>query len=142
MSGLAAEVSFGPQSLPPVIGACIGLAMALFLALKPGEARVRLWFAVIAFLSAIWSFTVAVALGAQAPRVASWAARISYAAIASSARARSIFRRSSSTSAAAGARRPPRVAILAAIVCLAFPSLTPVAPRPGGGYWPVPSPTV
>src|SRR6478672_10530756 len=79
---MAAAVTLGPQSLPPVIGGCIGLAMALFLALKPGEPRVRLWFAVIAFLSAVWSFTVAIALGTESPAIASGVARISYAAIA------------------------------------------------------------
>ena len=71
MSALAAPVTLGPQSLPPVIGGSIGLAMALFLALKPGEPRVRLWFAVIAFLSAVWSFTVAIALGTEDPALAS-----------------------------------------------------------------------
>jgi signal transduction histidine kinase len=142
VSGLAAEVTFGPQSLPPVIGACIGLAMALFLALKPGEPRVRWWFAVIAFLSAVWSFTVAVALGAEAPGVASWAARISYAAIALVGPCALNFStelvhvRTRWRAPATGA------AIVAAAVCLAFPSLTPVAPRPGGGYWPLPSPTI
>ena len=39
--------------------------MALFLVLKPGEPR-RLWFAIIAFFSAVWAWSVAVALGAQA----------------------------------------------------------------------------
>ncbi|HEX9103339.1 MAG TPA: hypothetical protein VF997_14100, partial [Polyangia bacterium] len=142
MSALAAQVSLGPQSLPPVIGAAIGLAMALFLALKPGEPRVRLWFAVVALLSAVWSFTVAVALGTESPVVGSWAARASYAAIAlvgpcalnfatELVRVRSRW------------RAPTTVAALvAAFVCLAFPSLTPVGPRPDGGYWPLPSPTV
>ena len=142
MSGLAAEVAFGPQSLPPVIGACIGLAMALFLALKPGEPRVRLWFAVIAFLSAIWSFTVAVALAAKTPAAAAIAARLSYAAIAlvgpcalsfstELIHVRSRWRLPSTILAAA-----------AAAICLFIPSLTPVAARPGGGYWPLPSATV
>jgi signal transduction histidine kinase len=139
---LTAEVSFGPQSLPPVIGACIGLAMALFLALKPGEARVRLWFAIIAFLSAIWSFTVAIALGTEDPVVASWVARISYAAIALVGPCALSFS-IELIHARTRWRLPATIAaIVAGAVCLMFPSLTPVAPRPGGGYWPLPSPTV
>jgi hypothetical protein len=139
---LTAEVSFGPQSLPPVIGACIGLAMALFLALKPGEARVRLWFAVIAFLSAIWSFTVAVALGTDDPVIASWVARISYAAIALVGPCALSFS-TELIHVRTRWRLPATVAsLIAATICLLFPSLTPVAPRPGGGYWPLPSPTV
>ncbi|MCU1279079.1 MAG: hypothetical protein JWM53_2625, partial [bacterium] len=142
MSNLAAQVSLGPQSLPPVIGACIGLAMALFLALKPGEPRVRWWFAVIAMLSAIWSFTVAVALGAQSPGVAGWAARISYAAISMVGPCALSFS-TELVHVRTKLRTPSTIAaVIAALVCLAFPSLTPVAPRPGGGYWPLPSPTV
>jgi hypothetical protein len=142
VSGLTVEVTFGPQSLPPVIGACIGLAMALFLALKPGEPRVRLWFAVIAFLSAIWSFTVAVALGAQSHDVAQLVARISYAAIALVGPCALAF--STELVHVRSRWRLPSaiVAVLAAVVCLAVPSLTPVAPRPDGGWWPLPSPTV
>lgn len=142
MSDLAAQVSLGPQSLPPVIGAGIGLAMALFLALKPGEPRVRLWFAVIAFLSAIWSSSVAIALGAEAPGIASWAARISYAAIALVGPCALNFS-TELIHVRTRWRTPATVAaVAAALTCLAFPSLTPVAPRPGGGYWPLPSPSV
>ncbi|HEX6836405.1 MAG TPA: ATP-binding protein [Polyangia bacterium] len=142
MTGLAAQVSLGPQSLPPVIGAGIGLAMALFLALKPGEPRVRLWFAIIAFLSAIWSFTVAVALGAESAPVAALAARVSYAAIAVVGPCALYF--STELIHVRSRWRLPAliVALAAAVLCLAFPSLTPVGPRPGGGYWPLPSVTV
>ena len=142
MSGLAAEVAFGPQSLPPVIGASIGLAMALFLALKPGEPRVRLWFAVIALLSAVWSFTVAVALGAKTPAAAAIAARLSYAAIALVGPCALSF----STELIHGRSRwrlPSTIlSAIAAAICLGVPSLTPVAARPGGGYWPLPSASV
>jgi signal transduction histidine kinase len=139
---LAAEVALGPQSLPPVFGGCIGLAMALFLAFKPGEPRVRWWFAVIAFLSAVWSFSVALALGATAPGVASWAARISYAAIAVVGPCALNFS-TELIHVRTRWRMPTLVAAaLAAAVCVAFPSLTPVAPRPGGGYWPLPSPSL
>jgi signal transduction histidine kinase len=142
MTNLAAQVTLGPQSLPPVIGGCIGLAMALFLALKPGEPRVRLWFAVIAFLSAVWSFTVAVALGAQSPAIAEWAARISYAAISLVGPCALNFS-TELIHARTRLRVPATVAaVIAAAVCLAFPSLTPVGARPGGGYWPLPSPSV
>jgi signal transduction histidine kinase len=139
---LAAPVTLGPQSLPPVIGGAIGLAMALFLALKPGEPRVRLWFAVIAFLSAVWSFAVAVALGAEAPGVASWAARVSYAAIAVVGPCALNFSTELIHVRTRWRTLATCAAVLAAIFVLAFPSLTPVAPRPGGGYWPLPSVTV
>ena len=142
MSGLAAQVSLGPQSLPPVIGAGIGLAMALFLALKPGEPRVRLWFAVIALLSAIWSFTVAIALGALEPGIASWAARISYAAIALVGPCALRFSTELIHVRTRWAAPSTVAAVLAALICLLFPSLTPVGPRPGGGYWPLPSSSV
>ncbi|HXU71527.1 MAG TPA: ATP-binding protein [Polyangia bacterium] len=142
MSGVLAEVTFGPQSLPPVVGACIGLAMALFLALKPGEPRVRLWFAVIAFLSAIWSFTVAIALAARTAEAAEPAARISYAAIALVGPCALSFSTELIHSRSRWRLPSAIVSIVAAVICLSFPSLTPVAPRPTGGYWPVPSPTV
>ncbi len=142
MSGLAAQVTLGPQSLPPVIGGCIGLAMALFLALKPGEPRVRLWFAVIAFLSAIWSFAVAVALGTTDPTIASWSARVSYAAIALTGPCALNFSIELVHGPTRGRTAAMVLALGAAAVCLAVPSLTPVATRPGGGYWPLPSPTV
>ncbi|HWE30720.1 MAG TPA: hypothetical protein VHB97_22085, partial [Polyangia bacterium] len=142
MSPLTAQVTLGPQSLPPVIGACIGLAMALFLALKPGEPRVRWWFAVIAFLSAIWSFTVAVALGTESPHIAGWAARVSYAAIALVGPCALNFSTELIRTRTRWRLPTTLVAIIAAAICLLFPSLTPVAPRPGGGYWPLPSSTV
>jgi signal transduction histidine kinase len=142
VTNLAAQVTLGPQSLPPVIGGCIGLAMALFLALKPGEPRVRLWFGVIAFLSAIWSFTVAIALGAQSPGIAQWSARISYAAITLVGPCALNFS-TELIHVRTRLRVPSTVAALAAAtICFAFPSLTPVGTRPGGGYWPLFSPSV
>jgi signal transduction histidine kinase len=142
VSALAAQVSLGPQSLPPVIGGCIGLAMALFLALKPGEPRVRLWFAVIAFLSAVWSFTVAIALGTEDAALGSWVARISYAAIALVGPCALQFSTELIHVRSRWTRPSALAAVVAAAICLGFPSLTPVATRPSGGYWPLPSPTV
>jgi signal transduction histidine kinase len=136
---LTAQVALGPRSLPPLIGGFVSLALALFLAPKPGERRVRLWFAIIAFCAAVWSWSVAVALGAETAYMGQWAARVSYAAIcfvgpcalafgAALARVRSTW------------RWPARIAsLVAAAICLGVPSLTPVAPRIDGGYWPLPS---
>ena len=139
---LAAQVTLGPQSLPPAIGGCIGLAMALFLALKPGDRRVRWWYAVIAFFSALWSFTVAVSLGAQSPGIARWAARIAYAAIALVGPCALSFS-TELIHVRTRLRAPTTLAgLIAAAVCLSVPSLTLVAPRPDGGYWPLPSPSV
>ena len=142
MLGLAAQVTLGPQSLPPLIGGLIGLAMALFLALKPGEPRVRLWFAIIALCSTVWSWSVAVALGARTPLVGQWSARLSYGAIAMVGPCALGFGAALSHQRTR-LRLPALIlAATAAAICLAVPSLTPVAPRPGGGYWPLPSPTL
>ena len=65
MHALVTQVSLGPRSLPPLIGGFIGLALALFLALRRGQPRVRLWFAAVSLSSALWSFADAVALGAE-----------------------------------------------------------------------------
>lgn len=142
MPVLAASVTLGPQSLPPLIGGLISLAMGLFLALKPGEPRVRLWFAVIAFCSTVWSWCAAVSLGARDEAVAGTVARLSYAAIALIGPCALGF-------GAGLARVRPRlllasavVAAMAITICVGRPELTPVAPRPGGGYWPLPSPTL
>jgi signal transduction histidine kinase len=139
---LTAQVALGPRSLPPLVAGFVGLALALFLALKPGERRVRWSFALVALCSAVWSWSVAVALGAETAEMGQWAARVSYASIclvgpcalafgAALARVRSVW------------RWPARlVALAAALACLLIPALTPVAPRPGGGYWPLPSPSL
>jgi two-component system, NtrC family, sensor kinase len=139
LSAWGAQVVLGPQSLPPLFGGLIGLAMALFLALKPGDARVRLWFAVIALCSAVWATSVAVALGARTPAVGQWSARISYAAIALIGPCALAFA-AELTHVHTRWRLPSALASLAvAALCLGVPSLTPVSPRPGGGWWPLPS---
>jgi signal transduction histidine kinase len=133
------QVLLGPRSLPPLCGGCVGMALALFLALKPGEARTRTWFAIIAFCSTIWSWAAALTLGARTPELASWLTRISYAGIALAGPCALSF-------GAELARVRTRwqwpahvAAIVGALAILFVPSLTTVHPRPGGGYWPGPS---
>ncbi|MDB4965068.1 MAG: histidine kinase [Myxococcales bacterium] len=142
MQSLAAQVTLGPQSLPPFVGGVISLAMALFLVLKPGEPPVRLWFAVIAFCASVWAWSVAVALGAETATAGQWAARVSYASIALVGPCALGFG-AALINLRSRWRLPSAIfSILVASLCLAFPSLTPVAPRPGGGYWPTPSGSV
>jgi signal transduction histidine kinase len=140
LTELASEVTLGPRSLPPLAGGIVGICLALFLALRPGEGRVRVWFAIVAFFATLWAWAVAVALGAQAEDVAHWSARISYAAIALVAPCAVAFG-AALTKIRTRVTAPSLVAsALVAIACLAIPSLTKVAPRPGNaGWWPLPS---
>jgi signal transduction histidine kinase len=136
-------VTLGPRSLPPLLGGGVGLCLALFLALKPGELRVRLWFSVVALFAALWAWSVAVSLGAEGAEVAHLAARVSFASIALVGPCAVAF-------GAALTRIRTRfvlpsliAAAVVAGVCLFVPSLTQVAPRPRGeGWWPMPSPAL
>lgn len=115
------------------------MALALFLAIKPGESRKRTWFAIIAFCSTIWSWAAALSLGALSPELGSWLTRVSYAAIALAGPCALSFGAELARAPTKWQRPAHAVAIVAAVAILWLPALTHVRPRLGGGYWPAPS---
>lgn len=142
MHDLAAQVTLGPRSVPPLCGGLICLAMALFLAFRPGDPRLRRWFGIICACSTVWSLTVALALGAHAERIGLWSAQLSYATIAMVGPCSLGFGAAAANMQSRFIGLSTVVAAAVAAAILLFPSLTPVAPRPGGGWWPLPSPSL
>ncbi len=142
MSELSAQVSLGAQSVPPLVGGAIGMAMALFLAWKPGDVRVRVWYAVVATCAAAWAWSVAVALGAKSAVVGAWSARISYAAIALVGPCALGFSAELTYARTRLIAPALLLSLVAAALCLSGVMPIPVAPRAGGGWWPRFSPAV
>jgi signal transduction histidine kinase len=135
----ADQVVLGPRSLAPLGGGCVAMALALFLAIKPGEERTRTWFAIIAFCSTIWSWAAALTLGARTPAVAAAITRISFAGVALAGPCALSFGAELARVRTRWQRPAHILALGVALVILLVPSLTIVRPRLGGGYWPAPS---
>jgi len=138
VTGFFTDLFHRPQSLPPLAGAMVQAALALFLIVKQGELRVRVWFAMLAACSALWAFSDAVILSLDRDQVdvGVACARVAFASIAIAGPMGLRF-------SSAIARAPARwlglssvASAVAATLIAAVPSLTTVHWRPGGGYWP------
>jgi signal transduction histidine kinase len=140
VGALVDEVLRRPQCLAPLGGAALQAALALYLTLKSGERRVRVWFAIVAFCSSLWSLSTAIAIGLEPgdEAIARGWAQVAFAAIALAGPCSLRF-------AAALARFPLRVprlglgfSVAVSATLLVVPSLTRVGPRSSGGFWPQP----
>jgi signal transduction histidine kinase len=139
---LAAALARSPQSLPPLFGGLIQLALAAFLFLKRGERAVRLSFAALALMHGTWAITVAVGFATSELAVAVAATRVAFLAIALAGPCALVF---AASLARVSTRWPlPSTALsLAVSAAIALvPGLVHLGPRASGGFYPSPSPAV
>jgi signal transduction histidine kinase len=138
VTGFFADLFHRPASLPPLAGAMVQGALSLFLIIKQGELRVRLWFALLAACSALWAFAVAVTLSLDPDQadVGAGCARLSLAAIAIAGPMCLRFASALTRTQSRGLVLSSVVAAIAGTLIAAVPAVTVVRWRPGGGFWP------
>ncbi|HEY7954728.1 MAG TPA: HAMP domain-containing sensor histidine kinase [Polyangia bacterium] len=143
MGALVALALHRPEAVPPLLGAAAQLGFTLFLIARPGERRVHLWFAAVSLCAGTWSVASALILAVPASDLAlgRHLAELAFVAISFAGPVSLRF----ATLLARAPARFDRAAVALGLVCavaiVAFPSLTQVKPRPGGGLWPIACPS-
>jgi signal transduction histidine kinase len=139
VGALLREIGLQPQSLPPIAGALLQLALALFLIASSGERRVRWAFALVSVCAAVWSCFTGVALATARPRVAQLAIEGSLSAIAFAGPLSYEFGTRLARVESPWRWISPLLSLSVAVAIIGHPSLLIISPRPDGGFWPRPS---
>jgi signal transduction histidine kinase len=139
VGALFREIGLAPQALPPIAGALLQLALALFLVSSSGEGRVRWTFALVSLCAAVWSFFTGVSLATARPAVAQISVQLSLSAIAFAGPLAFDFGTRLARVDSRWRLISRLLALGAVLVIVLRPSLITIVPRPDGGFWPRPS---